>query len=327
MKRNVVNKITLSSLIFAAMICLLQGFSFAQSENIQMIKKNNEEYIIYIDELLNEDFQFAFSDTSSKSSLAFYDSAMDQAENGNHIAYIDSDIYNNILKDKDKIYLWIKQGDIYLVEAQEINLDDALSEEDIEFLNNSTKSISVEIGNKKLPTKFIDEVEQNVEIGTINIIDNKNEKYYYQIVKIVEDTDVERFVELSEEINNIESKNTFEKLCVYSEFKNIYSKIAPNLDEKDWWLEVNDYTIEQPTESKKGEKYIVWIKDSSKIDFQIMTCDNDYIPEYQDREFISLEVTKLPVTGASISLFIVLAIVVISIIAVIMIKKKNKNEK
>ena len=52
-------------------IVLLQGFSFAQSENIQMIKKSNEEYMIYVEELLEQEFQFAFSNNENKDNLIF----------------------------------------------------------------------------------------------------------------------------------------------------------------------------------------------------------------------------------------------------------------
>ena len=49
MKKTIVSKIALCLGIFIMTIVLLQGFSFAQSENIQMIKKSNEEYMIYVE--------------------------------------------------------------------------------------------------------------------------------------------------------------------------------------------------------------------------------------------------------------------------------------
>ena len=325
MKKTIVSKIALCLGIFIMTIVLLQGFSFAQSENIQMIKKSNEEYMIYVEELLEQEFQFAFSNNENKDNLKFYDSAFDKTENGNHIVYIDSEIYNQNFKDKKDVYLWIKQGDVYKMEAQKINLENAISEEDIVSLNQLTKKISVDIGNKDLPVETKDGVTQNVRIGTINITDDKAEKYYYQIVKVVEDTDTAKMTELVYKLNSLEGKNMYEKLSVYSEFKQIYSKIAPKLNEENWWLEVQDYTIEQPADSKKGDKYIVWIKDNSKIDFQIMNCDDDYTPEFENKKMVVKEVTKLPVTGASIALFVALGIILVLIVLVIVVKKNNRK--
>ena len=124
---------------------------------------------IYVEELLEQEFQFAFSNNENKDNLKFYDSAFDKTENGNHIVYIDSEIYNQNFKDKKDVYLWIKQGDVYKMEAKEINLENAISEEDIDSLNQLTKKISVDIGNKDLPVETKDGVTQNVKIGTINI--------------------------------------------------------------------------------------------------------------------------------------------------------------
>lgn len=327
MKKTIVSKVTLCFAIFIMTIALLQGFSFAKSENIQMIKKNNEEYMIYIEELLEQEFQFAFSNEVNNENLKFYDSATDKAENGNHIAYIDSTIYNQNFKNQKNVYLWIKQGDVYKIKAQKIDLNDAISEEEIQSLNQLTKKIAVEIGSKDLPSETQNGVTQNVKIGTINITDIKSEKYYYQIVKVVNDTDTSKIIELVSKLNNLNGKNIYEKLSAYNELKQTYSKIAPNLDEKNWWNEVKDYTIEQPTDSKKGDKYIVWIKDSSKIDFQIMECDDDYSQEFQNKKTVVKEVTKLPVTGASIALFVTLGIILILIIAVIFYKNNKKKAK
>lgn len=323
MKKTKVSKLTLFFAIFTMTIALLQGFSLAQGENIQMIKKNNEEYMIYIEELLDQEFQFAFSNDTNNENLKFYESATDKAENGNHIAYIDSSIYNQSFKEKSNVYLWIRQGNVYKIEAQKVDLNDAISEEEIQSLNQLTKKISVEIGNKDLPVENKNGVTQNVKIGTINITDSKTEQCYYQIVKAVNDTDASRIIELVSELNVLDGKNIYEKLSVYNEFKQVYSKVAPKLDEKDWWNEVQDYTIEQPVDSKKGDKYIVWIKDSSKIDFQIMECSDDYLPEFENKKTIVKEVTKLPVTGASIAVFVALGIILVLIVLVVIVKKNN----
>ena len=61
MKKALKQKIMLSTLLIIMIITLLQGFSFAKSESTQMIKKGEKEYIIYISNLLNSKFEFAFA--------------------------------------------------------------------------------------------------------------------------------------------------------------------------------------------------------------------------------------------------------------------------
>lgn len=223
MEKVSTKKVMLCLLVTIITVALLQGFSFAKSENIQMIKKSENEYMIYVSGLLNKNFEFAFSNDPEvdKSTLIFKDSALDQLENGNHIAYVDSDIYKQYFEDKTHAFLWVKQGENYKLEAEEVKLENALSEETIQSLNNATKEISVEIKEKDLPEETIDGVKVTRKIGTINIVDNQEEKYSYQMVKIKEGSDVAKLVDLVKKINELEDKDMYDKLSTYNEFKEV----------------------------------------------------------------------------------------------------------
>ena len=61
MKMSLNKKIMLITLLTITLITLFQSFSFAKSESTQMIKKGEKEYIIYISNLLNSKFEFAFA--------------------------------------------------------------------------------------------------------------------------------------------------------------------------------------------------------------------------------------------------------------------------
>lgn len=327
MKKSLRSKAILCLIIAIVAIILFQGFSLAKSENTQMIKKGENEYILYVSNLLNEDFEFAFSNdlNADKATLAFHDSAMDQQENGNHIAYVDSEIYTQYFKDKTNTYLWVKQGETYKLEAEEIKLKNALSENEIQNFNSITKLINVEIKEKELPVENEDGVKVTHKIGTINIKEEAKETYSYKIVKVVKDTDTARFIELAKKMNELTDKNMYEKLSTYQEFKEVYSKVVPKLDDAKWTKVANN-TIEQPKDSKKGDQYLVWIKDSSKVDVQIMTCEDEYTQTYEKQDVVIKETTKLPVLGDSIILFVVLGIVILLIVVVAIIKLKNKKE-
>lgn len=328
MKKALKQKIMLSTLLIIMIITLLQGFSFAKSESTQMIKKGEKEYIIYISNLLNSEFEFSFANKKdeSKENLVFTNSALDQEDNGNNIAYIDETIYNNYFDGKKETYLWVKQGTEYKVEAEKINLKDALTEEDIQELNNATKKIPVKFGELNLPAETVDGVKITRRMGTINIEDNSETEYSYKMLKSTEESKVEELINLANEMNKLDEKNTYDKLSIYGQFKSLYEELKPS----DGWNVAENNVIKQPQESKKGEQYLVWIKNEQTTDVQIMTCNDDYTPEYENKKIINKVITKLPITGESLALYITAAILIVLIVTVAILKvknnKSNKNE-
>lgn len=323
--KNPTKKLMLCVILTIIAITLLQSFSFAKTENIQMIKKSEKQYILYVSTLLNEKFEFAFANKANeaKENLTFTDSALDQLENGNNIAYIDETLYNTYFEGKLKTYLWVKQGEEYKVEAQKINLDNALTEDVIQDFNNVTKKIPVKFGTLILPEQEIDGVKVTRAMGTINIDDQTETKYSYKMVKSTQGSLVEQLISLATEMNNLDEKNMYEKLAVYSEFKETYETLKPTFG----WETAENNTIEQPQESKKGDQYLVWIKNDQTIDIQIMTCNDEYTPEYENQKTVNKIVTKLPVTGESLTLYIIAAVLVVLIITVVVLKVKNNSNK
>lgn len=328
MKKSLAQKVMLFLAVTIITITLLQSFSLAKSENVQMIKKSEKEYIIYVSNLIGSEFEFSFANKKdeSKENLVFTNSALDQEDNGNNIAYIDETIYNNYFDGKKEIYLWVKQGTEYKVEAEKINLKDALTEEDIQELNNATKKIPVKFGELNLPAETVDGVKITRRMGTINIEDNSETEYSYKMLKSTEESKVEELINLANEMNKLDEKNTYDKLSIYGQFKSLYEELKPS----DGWNVAENNVIKQPQESKKGEQYLVWIKNEQTTDVQIMTCNDDYTPEYENKKIINKVITKLPITGESLALYIIAAILIVLIVTVAILKvknnKSNKNE-
>lgn len=328
MKKSLAQKVMLFLAVTIITITLLQSFSLAKSENVQMIKKSEKEYIIYVSNLIGSEFEFSFANKKdeSKENLVFTNSALDQEDNGNNIAYIDETIYNNYFDGKKETYLWVKQGTEYKVEAEKINLKDALTEEDIQELNNATKKIPVKFGELNLPAETVDGVKITRRMGTINIEDNSETEYSYKMLKSTEESKVEELINLANEMNKLDEKNTYDKLSIYGQFKSLYEELKPG----DGWNVAENNVIKQPQESKKGEQYLVWIKNEQTTDVQIMTCNDDYTPEYENKKIINKVITKLPITGESLALYITAAILIVLIVTVAILKvknnKSNKNE-
>ena len=147
MKKALCVRVVISLLVMIMVVVLLQNFSLANSENTQILKLTDKEYLIYVEGLLNDKFEFALSKNAKDSNLKFINSAKDK-EKGNHIAYVDSDLYDTYFSGKGKTFLWVKQGKEYKVEAQEVNLSTTLEEEKIQNLNQVTKKIAVKEGEK-----------------------------------------------------------------------------------------------------------------------------------------------------------------------------------
>lgn len=328
MKKSLAQKVMLFLAVTIITITLLQSFSLAKSENVQMIKKSEKEYIIYVSNLIGSEFEFSFANKKdeSKENLVFTNSALDQEDNGNNIADIDETIYNNYFDGKKETYLWVKQGTEYKVEAEKINLKDALTEEDIQELNNATKKIPVKFGELNLPAETVDGVKITRRMGTINIEDNSETEYSYKMLKSTEESKVEELINLANEMNKLDEKNTYDKLSIYGQFKSLYEELKPS----DGWNVAENNVIKQPQESKKGEQYLVWIKNEQTTDVQIMTCNDDYTPEYENKKIINKVITKLPITGESLALYITAAILIVLIVTVAILKvknnKSNKNE-
>lgn len=328
MKKSLAQKVMLFLAVTIITITLLQSFSLAKSENVQMIKKSEKEYIIYVSNLIGSEFEFSFANKKdeSKENLVFTNSALDQEDNGNNIAYIDETIYNNYFDGKKETYLWVKQGTEYKVEAEKINLKDALTEEDIQELNNATKKIPVKFGELNLPAETVDGVKITRRMGTINIEDNSETEYSYKMLKSTEESKVEELINLANEMNKLDEKNTYDKLSIYGQFKSLYEELKPS----DGWNVAENNVIKQPQESKKGEQYLVWIKNEQTTDVQIMTCNDDYTPKYENKKIINKVITKLPITGESLALYITAAILIVLIVTVAILKvknnKSNKNE-
>ena len=332
MKSKLTSKIMLILMTFIMALTLFQGFSFAENNNMQMIKKSNTEYMIYISDLLEENFEFAFSNSkeTEKDMLEFKDSAKDQLENGKNIAYVDEEMYNKYFKDQKETFIWAKQKDTYKLEAQAINIAEALTEEEIQDLNKITKKIVVEFGKKELPEEVDkDGVKITRKIGTVEIKDSEDYKYEYILMKSETGKDTAKLIALAEEMNQLKDKNMYDKLAVYKEFKTIYEKLEPAINNTKW-AEVNGNIIDQPIESKENDQYLVWIKkynkDENIVDLQIMTCLDENTPKYEDKEVVVKKTTKLPITGDNIALFVVAGIILFLIIVLVVLKLKNNNK-
>ena len=305
-------------------------------DEIQIISKTtelgNKEYIVYIKYIQDEEFLYAISDSdkTSEANLEFVTSATDGEKN--NVAIIE-----NSEKLSEDTYLYIRYDEAGKTKTEIVKIDftDTLDENDIKYLENTTKRIDTEITEDIVSKKeTVDGVEKTITVGGLKINENtEGATYYYELVKATENEEYQKLIDLANELNeeSYNSKDMYTKMQVINEFNTLYNKLIKDAN----WKEVIDKEIRQPENAVEGDKYVVLIKKveedgTETTDVKLMTSKintfEEKEPERQETVKVQ-ETTKLPITGDNIILFVILAIVVLALIIVfIRMKKLNKKE-
>lgn len=329
---NLKSKLIILAIIFVLGIIAIQTSVNASNENIQILEKNTGDYILYIKNNLNTDFEFAFSnDVSTKSTDLkaedFYSSETDSTEaNANKIAFVNSAIYTKYFADSSKTtYMWVKVGTDYILEGVVVDLSKSIMEDDLQYIANLTKMIDVDTTKTNTTEETVDGKKITTTIGKVVL--TQEGKYSYILIEEPISEDYFKLTELATRVSKFNSEtDMYTQIQVYSEFFNQFKSLMPNADTE--WTKVEGDEILQPEDSEDGEKYILWIKEDSNqnsiLDMQFLTSHK----EYSEEKIIEKITTKLPVTYDNNTLLIVLAILVVAIIIVyIRIRMLNKKEK
>lgn len=305
--------------IFLIVSCLLGISVYATNENVQIVKKSDNQYLIYVKNSLNDSFEFAFSDDSAadKTTLTYSSAAKDAATGGNYIAFINE--YTTEHK-----YMWVRNSEgEYVLNAVELDLTKAIDNYDLENIQKVTKLIEADTDQVKVEEKDVNGSKVKVTTGKV-VLKNEGD-YQYQIVKLPNGEEYNRLMDLAERISKFDNETNLDmytKLEVYNEFSTLFNNLKHNLD-YDKWVDVEGNEIYQPSDAKNGDKYVLWIKKGREtIDAQFLTS------KYVEEKVVEKITTKLPVTYDNNILLVVLGILVIAIIAVsIRIKSLEKESK
>ena len=322
-------------LILTILVSIIQLPLMANTneENI-IVKKADKEFMIYYKNISNNEFKFAFSNDENveEGGLNLINSAKDTSDDTEplNIAYVDAELFEQYFT-TGSAYLWIKANNDFIVKADKIDLSKAIDDSNVNFVNNTTKRISVDLSQKEKNQQIINDVDTTVTVGKIVINPQEGANYYYQLIKLNDETIEENnLFDLAEQIKNGVT-DKYEQLKTVKSFYDLYNELEPSNDDTNW-IEVENNEILQPEDTKQGEKYIVWLKESNQndsvIDIQFLTSIREYENKKVPTEKIIKETVNLPVTYDSIALFVVLGILIIAILVVVLLKiKSNKNEK
>lgn len=329
MKNKTIFQIIFSIIIMVAMITIGSNV-LAVNEDYTVLKKTNEEYIIYLKSSLNKEFEFAYTNKilENDEELDYIKSAKDSKE-GATIAYVDENSYKKYFENDENTYMWAKVGEKYLAKGLKIELSNAITEDTVKFVENTTKRIAVNTENKDLEVIEKDGIKYTTTTGKIEIKDNSNLPYYYVMTDITKSEESAKLMNLAEKISKMDSESTVEKLDNSKEFYDLYTKLLANIDNK-FWIKSENMQISQPKESKTGDKYVVWIKQGESeeaiYDVQFMTCYQEEDRQYIKEDKVIKETSKLPITYDSMALFVILGVAVALFIVVLVIRNNSKKE-
>ena len=323
----------LSVLAIFLFIAVIPIAVLATNEDVSIVSTINHEskteYIFYIKEYSNQKFKFAFTTNVNpeEMDLSYINSISDLGEN--QVAFLDAETYEKLSNTNQPIYMWVKdENENLILEGIQLDLSEALTEEDIKISETLTKRIQVEIADSEDDTttirnENIDGVEETAAVGYVRIVDDENATYYYERTKLPSSEEYNQLMTLAEQIRDeYNEMDIYEKVQFGAKFNELYSKVMSTAK----WQELEGNMIEQPEESVAGDQYMVLLKkvdeqDVTTMDIQFLTAFDAYTPNVEKEEIITQETTKLPITYDSIALFIVLGVIVLLVILVFIRRK------
>ena len=208
--------------------------------HVRMSKKVNGEEKHKIIETKVEDLTFLPSITDT---------------NGNNVAYMDSTMPEEYFT--STMYLWVRNAtdETMLINGIAIDLTDVITDDMVEEILDITKRIKVNMDGKNEEEKVIDGVKTTITTGKVEITDDKDSEYKYQLIKVTENN--KDFVTLAENINK--ATNMFDKLKAYKNFYNRYHELEPSL--RDTSRQINQSNINKAYVLLKEAKKAIEIKE------------------------------------------------------------------
>ncbi len=309
--------------------------------DIQIIKneskKGNDEndiyFIMYIKGYLKENFKYAILNKENASEMEIHYNDAEQDKDGNYVAKVsEADIANQYLYLKT-----IESNNEAETKIKKVDYGTAFSVKDMKYVENTTNRIKTQLKTDiTAKDEEVDGLRTTITVGGLIIEGNEDSKYYYSTTKLP-NKDYDRLKELADKINS-DFENSeidmYSKIEIANEFKKLYTELA----EKQEWKDVNrDLTIVQPENAEKDEEYIVYLKEEDSngkeisTDIKIMksyrTDKEETIPGKTETKVVK-ETTKLPITGDSIILFVILGIIIlVTIIVFVRMRKLQANGK
>ena len=314
-------------LITMLLFTMLVPFSrvAAANEGVQLIQTDNG-VVIYVEGLEKTEFDYALSDKAdaTEMELNYINSVTD--DEGNQVALITTEDLAE--------YLYIRKSDNTVTTIQlNVDVNTMFTQDKMALVENTTKRIATEEDeNISSREEVRDGITYTYTVGGLKITDDQNATYSYVMVNTSSNEDYNELQNLANGLND-NSKSMYERIKIANDFYNRYNELISNANIENSWQEVKDMKIIQNEDYENEEHYVVLLKkvaeDGTTYDAKFMTTDNrgteEIIPA-STQEVQTQETSKLPITGDSIVLFVLLAaLVIVAVVVFIRMKKLNKK--
>lgn len=298
----------------------------AANEGVQLIQTTDGNIVVYVDGLEKTEFDYALSDKAdaTEMELNYINSVTD--DEGNQVALITTEDLAE--------YLYIRKSDNTVTTIQlNVDVNTMFTQDKMALVENTTKRIATEEDeNLSSREEVRDGITYTYTVGGLKITDDQNATYSYVMVNTSSNEDYNELQNLANGLND-NSKSMYEKIEIANNFYNKYNELISDANIENSWQEVKDMKILQNEDYENEEHYVVLLKkvaeDGTTYDAKFMTTDNrgtEKIIPASTQEVQTQETSKLPITGDSIVLFVLLAaLVIVAVVVFIRMKKLNKK--
>lgn len=297
---------------------------------LQIVKTDDENYIIYIKDLQDKEFEFEITQSPDTKEIDLnYEKSLKDDDN-NNVIFITNQYYKEISENDS--YLYVRSNKETIISGKKLEFNSAFKKNQMEYVEKTTKRIETElITNIVEKDEIVNDIKIKTTVGGLKLV-NENSKYYYTITKLPT-SEYDTLKQLADKINEeYETIDMYSKIKLAKEFYDLYNILL----DKQEWKEVENFILMQPNDAQKGEQYIVYLKEINNdgietTDIKIMTSyredEEEKIPARTENVVVK-ETTKLPITGDSFILFVILGIILfVAVIVFIRMKKlQNKEE-
>lgn len=306
---------------------------FAANEGVQLVKATNGNIVIYVNGLEKNDFAYALSNKegATEGELTYKKSVLDSenSEEANYVAVVTpKELSQNG-------YLYVKKNGEDVANTIQINADvnNMFTQEQMSLVENTTKRIATEvITDSNSREETVNEIKYTYTVGGLKITDDQTATYSYVMVKLPADgyTNLQN---LANELN-INDKTVCDRIQLAKNFYNQYQALLDNANAENNWKAVENMQILQNEDYENNENYVVLLKKvatdgTTTYDAKFMNTkftNTETVIPASTQEVKKQETSKLPITGDSIALFVILAaLIIMAIFVYVRMKKANKK--
>ena len=318
--KNLVLKLT-SIIIIAVLALTVMPMAVRAANDAEgVILEKADEKIVYLKDMKNTEYKYAFSDNEADASSATYITATKDS-NGEYVASFE--------KEKTYKYMFVQQEGSS--KTLELDTFKSITDDEIKKVEKLTKNIKV--STSESDSSVSKDGDTTITKVTGKIVVSDDGKYQYQLLEVIDKNSSSKEInqtalDLYNQLTSLEkADNMHDKLLAETAIRDDYKKLIDDAK----WTDAKKKEIPQPEDSQKGEVYVALIREvkdgeTVKTDIQIMTCGRADDEGVEETEKQVEKKTKLPVTGENLALYIIFGIIILAIIILIIRMRKTKKD-